>query len=115
MTFSLMIIYVFGLVNIEYKALGIPKPLFEINPNTVLIFDAIFWTIVCLLTLELVIAYLKMRDAKKFLKKYWLEVILLVFMPIFVGFKIFKITLKTLKQIKVGKSVFKIFQKVKKK
>ena len=113
-TFSLMIFYVFGLVNIEHSALGISKPFFEITPQSILVFDVIFWIIVCLLTLELIVAYLKIRNTKTFLKKYWLEIILLVFMPVFVGFKIFKVTLKVLKQIKVGKSIFKIFQKIKK-
>lgn len=113
-TFALMIFYVFGLVNIEYSSLGISKPLFEITDEIVQIFYVIFWIIVCLLTLELIIAYLKIKNTRTFVKKYWLEIIMLVFMPVFVGFKILKVSLKILKQIKVGKSVFKIFQKIKK-
>ena len=113
-TFTLMVIYVFGLVNIEYSSLGISKPLFEISKTVVVFFDVIFWIIVGLLIIELTIAYMKIRNAKEFVKKYWLEIILLVFMPVFAGFKILKLSLKFLKQIKVGKSVFKIFQKIKK-
>ncbi|MBT8172642.1 MAG: hypothetical protein KJN83_01100 [Nitrosopumilus sp.] len=113
-TFALMIVYVFGLVNIEYSSLGISEPLFEITKEIVVFFDVVFWIIVSLLTVELFIAYLKVRDAKTFVKKYWLEIILLVFMPVFAGFKILKLSLKVLKQIKVGKSVFKIIQKLKK-
>lgn len=113
-TFALMIVYVFGLVNIEYASLGISEPLFEITKETVAFFDVVFWIIVSLLTVELFIAYLKVRDAKTFVKKYWLEILLLVFMPVFAGFKILKLSLKVLKQIKVGKSVFKIIQKLKK-
>ncbi|WP_255465322.1 hypothetical protein [Nitrosopumilus sp. b3] len=113
-TFALMVVYVFGLINIEYSSLGISEPLFEITKEFVVLFDLVFWIIVSLLTVELFIAYLKVRDAKTFVKKYWLEIILLVFMPVFAGFKILKLSLKILKQIKVGKSVFKIIQKLKK-
>ncbi|WP_371504624.1 hypothetical protein [Nitrosopumilus adriaticus] len=113
-TFTLMVVYVFGLVNIEYSSLGISEPLFEITKEIVVFFDVVFWIIVSLLTVELLIAYLKVRDAKTFVKKYWLEILLLVFMPVFAGFKILKLSLKVLKQLKVGKSVFKIIQKLKK-
>ncbi|MDH5568469.1 MAG: hypothetical protein OEX98_01585 [Nitrosopumilus sp.] len=112
--FSLILVFVFGLVNIEHSLLGISEPLIAITDETIFIFDIIFWIIVCLLTLELVIAYLKIRNTKTFLKKYWLEIILLVLMPIFVGFKILKVSLKIIKQAKIGKTVFKLFQKIKK-
>jgi len=113
-TFSLIVIFIFGLVNIEYSSLGISEPLFTITEQVIIIFDIIFWLLVGLLTLELVIAYLKIRNAKSFVKKYWLEIIMLVLMPIFVGFKILKVSLKIIKQVKIGKTVFKLFQKIKK-
>ena len=112
--FSLILVFIFGLVNIEHSLLGISEPLIAITDETIFIFDIIFWIIVSLLTLELVIAYLKIRNTKTFLKKYWLEIILLVLMPIFVGFKILKVSLKIIKQAKIGKTVFKLFQKIKK-
>ena len=112
--FSLILVFIFGLVNIEHFLLGISEPLIAITDETIFIFDIIFWIIVSLLTLELVIAYLKIRSTKTFLKRYWLEIILLVLMPIFVGFKILKVSLKIIKQAKIGKTVFKLFQKIKK-
>ncbi|CAD6517860.1 conserved membrane hypothetical protein [metagenome] len=112
--FSLIIVFIFGLINIEHYSLGIPEPLFEITDHAVMFFDIVFWIIVGLLALELVIAYLKIRDTNTFVKKYWLEIIMLVLMPVFVGFKILKISLKIIKQIKVGKTVFKLFHKIKK-
>ncbi|MCV0412316.1 MAG: hypothetical protein K5782_04860 [Nitrosarchaeum sp.] len=113
-TFSLIVIFIFGLVNIEYSSLGISEPLFTITEQAIIIFDIIFWAIVGLLTLELLIAYLKIRNTKSFVKKYWLEIIMLVLMPVFVGFKILKVSLKIIKQVKIGKTVFKLFQKMKK-
>lgn len=109
-TFGLIVLFFFGLVNIEHAALGI-DPLFEITSDVKLFFDAIFWILVGLLGLELIVAYIETRDAKKFVKKYWLEIILLVLMPLFVGFKVLKITAKLVKQIKISKTGFKIFQK----
>ena len=107
-------IFFFGLINIEHTALGISEPLFPITEEIKTMFDVIFWIIVILLVLELAVAYLEIRNPKKFVRKYWLEIILLVLMPVFVGFKAMKISLKLVKQIKVSKTGFKIFQKFKK-
>lgn len=107
-------IFFIGLVNIEHSALGFTDPFFPITDQFKTLIDVIFWIIVGLLALELVVAYLEIRDTKQFLKKYWLEIILLVLMPIFVGFKALKITIKIVKQIKISKTGFKLFQKLKK-
>lgn len=114
LTFALIVVFFFGLVNIEYSALGFSEPLFPITEQIKTIIDVIFWIIVGLLALELVVAYLEIRNTKSFIKKYWLEIILLVLMPVFVGFKMLKITIKLVKQIKISKTGFKIFQKLKK-
>jgi hypothetical protein len=113
-TFALIVVFFFGLVNIEHSALGITEPMFTITEQTIIIFDVIFLLIVCLLTLELIVAYLEIRDTKLFLKKYWLEIIMLVLMPIFIGFKMLKVTIKIVKQIKILKTGFKLFKKIKK-
>ena len=113
-TFSLILIFFFGLVNIEHSVLGIPEPMFSITDQIKIIFDIIFWIIVGLLVLELVVAYLEIRNPRTFVRKYWLEIILLVLMPVFVGFKALKISFKLVKQIKISKTGFKIFQKFKK-
>lgn len=110
-TFSLILIFFFGLINIEYSALGLSAPLFPITEQIKIFFDIIFWIIVGLLGLELLVAYLEIRNTRTFVRKYWLEIILLVLMPVFVGFKALKISLKIVKQIKVSKTGFKIFQK----
>ena len=112
--FSLIVIFIFGLINIEHSTIGISEPLLTITDQIRLFFDVIFWVIVGLLTLELLIVYLKIRDTKTFVKKYWLEIIMLVLMPIFVGFKVLKVSLKIIKQIKIGKTVFKLIHKIKK-
>ncbi len=114
-TFILIVIFFFLLINIEHSALGISTPLFKITDNILVIVDIIFWLIVGLMILELLVAYLEIRNTKSFIKKFWLEIILLVFMPVFVGFKMLKITLKLVKQIKISKTGFKIFQKLLKK
>ena len=105
-------IYFFGLINIEHTALGISEPLFLITEYVKIFFDVIFWIIVSLLGFELAVAYFEIKNTRIFLKKYWLEVIMLVLMPVFVGFKVLKITMKIIKQIKISKTGFKIFQKL---
>ena len=114
-TFILILIFLFGLINIEHSVLGISEPLFEITKSIKLFFDVIFWIIVGLLFLELITAYLEIGNTKSFLKKYWLEIILLVFMPLFVGFKALKLSFKIIKQIKISKTGFKVLQKLLKK
>ena len=113
-TFSLILLYFFGLINIEYAALGFSESLFPVTEEVHLIFDIIFWVIIVLLTCELIIAYLEVRNSRMFLRKYWLEIILLVLMPLFVGLKAIKFSLKLVKQIKISKTAFKAFQKFKK-
>ena len=114
-TFALILVFFIGLVNIEHKVLGISEPFFPITSETKALVDAVFWIVVGLLSLELIIAYLEVRNAKDFVRKYWLEIILLVLMPVFVGFKLLKLSLKIIKQIKISKTGFKIFQKLKSK
>ena len=67
----------------EYSVLGFSEPLFQITKQTAVLIDIIFWVIVFLLCFELVVAYLEIGNTKSFLKKYWLEIILLVLMPVF--------------------------------
>lgn len=113
-TFVLIVALLFGLVNLEHKYLGIADPIIPITKQTVLALDLIFWGIVALLALELVLIYAKTRDSRKFFRKHWLDIVMLVLMPVFVVFKLLKITIKILKQLKVAKTGFKLVQKLKK-
>jgi hypothetical protein len=113
-TFALIVILLVNLINFEYKVLGIPHPFFPISEQTQMIIDIIYWMVIACLSLELLVAYLKIRNTREFLKKYWLEIIMLVLMPIFSGFKLLKITTKLLKKTKIAKTTFKAIQKLKK-
>ena len=114
-TFALIIILLVNLINFEYKVLGIPKPFFPISEQTQMVIEIIYWMVIACLSIELLVAYLKIRNTREFFKKYWLEIIMLVLMPIFSGLKLLKITTKLLKKTKIAKTVFKAFQKLKKK
>lgn len=98
-------------MNIKYFGIN---PFFPITSESTLFVDVVFWVIVCLLSLELIIGYLKVRNTNEFLKKYWLEILMLVLMPVFVGFKFMKITLKIVKQLKIAKTGLKLIHKMKK-
>lgn len=114
-TFALIIILLVGLINHEYKVLGIPHPFFPISEQTQMFIDIIYWMVIACLALELLTAYLKIRNSREFFKKYWLEIIMLALMPVFSGFKLLKITTKLLKKTKIAKTAFKVIQKIKKK
>ena len=108
--FSLIFIFFFGLVNIEHTSLGISEPLFLITEQIKTIFDIIFWIVIGLFALELVIAYLEIRNPRIFVRKNWLEIILLGLMFIFGGFEVLKISIVLIDQIKISKTGFKILK-----
>ena len=66
-----------------------------------------------LLSFELFLKYMKVRDWKKFLKKYWLDVAMIILIPVFSGIKIIK-ALKIAKKIKIVKYGFKAADKTQK-
>ncbi|WP_182128840.1 hypothetical protein [Nitrosopumilus sp. b3] len=108
--FTLILVFLFGLVNIEHTSLGIPEPLFPISEETEIVFDIVFWIAVGLFVIELTIAYLEIRNLQIFLRKNWLEIILLSLMFVFGGFELLRISLPTLDQIKISKTSFKLLK-----
>ena len=54
------------------------------------------------------------NDPKAFAKKHRLDIALPALIPVFAGFKVAKLSVKTVKGLKMGKSGFKAFQSTKK-
>ncbi|NND85783.1 MAG: hypothetical protein HKM23_00320 [Nitrosopumilus sp.] len=67
-----------------------------------------------LLSFELLLKYMKVRNWKTFLKKYWLDVAMVILIPVFSGVKILK-AIKIVKKVKVAKYGFKAADKTQKK
>ena len=108
--FSLILVFFFGLVNVEHASLGIPEPMFPITEQIEKIFDAIFWIIIGLFILELFLVYLGVRNLRLFARIYWLEIVLLGLMLVFGGFEILNVSLAILDKIKISKTAFKILK-----
>ena len=115
--YSILILVIFYFVVLffsEYKALGLETPIIEIPQQLKQINDMVLYVMLGLLSFELLLKYMKIRDWKLFLKKYWFDVAMVILIPIFSGIKILK-ALKIAKKIKVAKYGFKAADKTRKK
>ena len=110
----LVSLFFIGLLAFEYPSLGLENPLLPIPNEFKEFFEFLIWPILILLTLDLVLKYRKINNPKKFVKKYWIDILMLTLIPIFSIFKFLKIGLSLLKQLKTIKIGAKIFHKTKK-
>ena len=110
----LSILFFIGLLAFEYHSFGLEHPILPIPDKFKDFFEFLIWPIILLLILDLVIKYRKINDTKKFVKKYWIDIIMLVLIPVFFIFKFLKIGLNIVKQFKTAKMGAKIFHKTKK-
>ena len=110
----LVIFYFAVLFLSEYKAIGLESPIVEIPQQLKQINESILHVMLGLLSFELLLKYMKVRNWRKFLKKYWLDVAMVILIPVFSGIKIIK-ALKIAKKIKVAKYGFKAADKTQKK
>ena len=104
----LVIFYFVVLFFSEYKTLGLEHPIVEIPQQLKQINETVLYLMLSLLSFELLLKYMKVRDWKVFLKKYWLDVAMVVLIPVFSGVKV-------LKAIKIAKYGFKAADKTQKK
>ena len=111
---SLVIFYFVVLFFSEYKTLGLESPIVEIPPQLKQINEIVLYVMLGLLSFELFLKYMKVRDWKIFLKKYWLDVAMVILIPVFSGIKILK-AFKIAKKIKIAKYGFKATDKTQKK
>ena len=111
---ALVIFYFVVLFFSEYKALGLESPIVEIPQQLKQINEVVLYLMLTLLSFELLLKYMKVRNWKTFLKKYWLDVAMVILIPIFSGVKILK-AIKLAKKIKVAKYGFKAADKTQKK
>ncbi|MBT8173066.1 MAG: hypothetical protein HKO48_05045 [Nitrosopumilus sp.] len=97
-----------------YDLLGLDKPVLFISQDWKLFFDVLIWPLVGLLIFDLILKYRKTKDPKKFVKKYWIDIIMLILIPTFAAFKFFKIGLSIVKKLKTVKMGTKVVHKTKK-
>lgn len=106
-------VYFVVYVNIHGEIIGAGH-FMPVSPEIEQFWDWFSWILFAMLAVDILIKYRKAGDPKSFLKKYWLEIVMLALIPIFAGFKIAKISVKLVKALKMSKSGFKAAHGVKK-
>ena len=107
-------LFFIGLLAFEYHAFGLESPILPIPDTFKEFFEFLIWPILILLAFDLILKYRKIKNPKKFVKKYWIDILMLALIPIFSVFKFLKIGLGVIKQLKTIKMGAKIFHKTKK-
>ena len=107
-------LFFIGLLAFEYHTFGLENSILPIPDTFKEFFEFLIWPILVLLTLDLVFKYRKIKNSKKFVKKHWIDILMLALIPIFSIFKFLKIGLNVIKQLKTIKMGAKIFHKTKK-
>ena len=115
--FSILVIvtiFFVGVLAFDYSIFGLSEPLIFIPYEWKFFFDVLIWPLVSLLIIDLALKYKKTKNPKKFIKKYWIDIVMLILIPIFSAFKSLKIGIKIVKQLKTAKMGAKAAHKSKK-
>lgn len=110
----LVSIFFVGMLGSNFPTLGIEQPIVHIPTERKSFLDFLIYPIIILLAIDLVLKYLKTNDPKKFVKKYWIDIAMLILIPVFSTFKFFKLGLSIVKKLKTAKMGAKIIHKTKK-
>ena len=110
----LVIFYFAVLFFSEHETLGLESPIVKIPSQIQQINGIVLYAMLSLLSFELLLKYMKVRDWRVFLKKYWLDIAMVILIPVFSGIKILK-ALKLTKKAKIAKYGFKAADKTQKK
>ena len=98
----------------DYFIFGLAEPIIPISYEWKYFFDILIWPLIVLLVTDLTLKYKKTKNLKKFIKKYWADITMLILIPIFSIFKFLKIGTSIVKQLKTAKMGAKIAHKTKK-
>ncbi|MCA9820765.1 MAG: hypothetical protein KC440_08610, partial [Nitrosarchaeum sp.] len=97
----MLAVFYFGvLLFTEYKTLGLDEPIVEIPIQIQQASNIALYVMLAMLSAELILKYMKIRNMRQFLKKYWLDVTMVILIPVFSGIKIFK-TVQIAKKAKI--------------
>ena len=109
---ALLILLVIGFLSYDYDVLGMSESIIPIPKEYKVYFEFIPWLLFLLLSVDLFIKYLYVgRDLGYFLKKYWIDILLTILIPVLFPLKLIKPSVKIYKSTKFIKSGYKIFQK----
>lgn len=110
----LLILFFLGYLNIHAEIIGLQWSLVPLSKDVEEFWDIFGWVVFGAIVLDVYIKYRKVRDPKVFLKKHWLDILMLVLWPVFSGLKLAKISVKLVKGLKLTKSGYKALKAAKK-
>ncbi|MEK6930725.1 MAG: hypothetical protein AABZ37_00935, partial [Thermoproteota archaeon] len=73
---ALSLLFFIGLLAFEYHVFGLENPILSIPDEFKEFFEFLIWPILILLTLDLILKYRKIKNPKKFVKKYWIDILM---------------------------------------
>ena len=111
---ALAITYFVGFLSFHPESLLLKDAPYHIPHEYEIHFEILLWIFFGLLVLDLYLKYKKINNWKLFIKKHWLDILLVVLIPFLTAFKIAKISTNMVKSMKASKGGFKVFYKAKK-
>lgn len=113
--FILLIFFFIGFLSFDYEIFGLKDPFVQLPKPYKDYFDVLPWIIFSLLVLDLVLKFKLVNwEPRYFLKKYWVDLLLTLLIPVLFPLKFLKPASKIYKSTKFVKSGYKIIQKYEK-
>lgn len=103
-----------GYLNIHADLIGLQESPVPVDKEIEEFWERMTWVVFAVLGLDLYLKYDKIRNPKEFVRRHWLDILMLVLLPLFAGFKVTKIAVKVVKSAKLTKSGFKAYMGAKK-
>ncbi len=104
---ALVMFFFAGYINIHSDIIGLDRDPVPVTEEVEEFWEYFAWAVFAVLAFDIYLKYRKVRDPKLFLKKHWLDIVMLCMMPLFAGFKVAKMSIKLVKGLKMAKSGFK--------
>jgi hypothetical protein len=109
----LLVIFFLGFLAFDYEIFGLHEQIITIPHDMEVYFEFVPWIIFIVLVFDLFLKYLIVeKNLKIFFQHYWLDVVMVALIPILLPLKFMKMTVKSFKIIKTGKSGYKANQKI---
>jgi hypothetical protein len=110
----LVMVFFAGYLNIHADLIGLQESPVPVSSEVEEFWEWLTWAVFAILGLDLYLKYRKVRNPREFVKKHWLDILMLALLPLFAGFKVAKVAVKAIKSAKLGKSGFKAYLGAKK-
>jgi hypothetical protein len=107
-------VFFVGYLNIHADLVGLEASPISVTKEVEEFWEWLTWAIFGLLSLDIYLKYKAVKNTKQFLKKHWLDLVMLGMLPLFAGFKIAKVAVKLVKSAKLSKSGLKAIKAAKK-